>query len=127
MTVMNKRNFNIHGNVAPEREALETVYFEGKRPLFSAPGHHIGQFFADLERLHRPETVLHDYEAVHGFLHELTTYLEKSAAFFLDQVIDDPFPGYEVRQRRVTKILPGHAMMAMAEGLRYDDDLRVTW
>ena len=95
--------------------------------MFSAPGHHIGQFFADLERLHSPETVLHDYEAVHGFLHELTTYLEKSAAFFLDQVIDDPFPGYEVRQRRVTKILPGHAMMAIAKGIRYDDDLRVTW
>lgn len=127
MTVMNKRNFNIHGNVAPEREALETVYFEGKRPLFSSAGHHVGQFFADLERMHDPATVLHDYEAVHGFLHELTTYLEEYAAYFLDQVIDDPFPGYEVRARRVTKILPNHVMVAMALGLRYDDELRVEW
>ena len=65
MTVMNKRNFNIHGNVDPEREAVETVYFEGKRPLFAEAGHHLGRFFANLERLHRPDVVIEDYEAVH--------------------------------------------------------------
>lgn len=127
MTIMNKRNFNVHGNVAPEREALETVYFEGTRPLFATPGHHLGQFFADLERTHSPTTVLHDYEAVHGFLHQLTTYLQENAAFFFEQVINDPFPGYEVRQRRVTRILPDTVMMAMPGGIRCDDELRIVW
>jgi hypothetical protein len=127
MTVMNKRNFNIHGNVDPEREAVETVYFEGKRPLFAKAGHHVGRFFADLERLHRPDVVVEDYEAVHAFLHELTTYLNKMALEFFENVIDDPFPGWETRQRKVTRILPDHVMMAMMEGVRYDDDLRVAW
>jgi len=127
MTVMNKRNFNIHGNVDPEREAVETVYFEGKRPLFAEAGHHLGRFFADLERLHRPDVILEDYEAVHAFLHELTTHLNKVARTFLEAVIDDPFPGFETRQRKVTRILPNHVMMAMTGGLRYDDDLRVAW
>ena len=31
MRVMNARNFNIHGNIDPLREKIETVYFEGKR------------------------------------------------------------------------------------------------
>lgn len=127
MTVINKRNFAIHGNVDPAAEVIETVYFEGRRPLFAEAGHHVGRFFADLERLHRPAVVVEDYEAVHAFLHELTTYLNRQTADFLDKVIDDPFPGYETRQRRVTRILPDQVVMAMMGGMRYDDDLRVTW
>jgi hypothetical protein len=34
MRVTNLRNFALHGNVDPVREQLETVYFEGRRPLF---------------------------------------------------------------------------------------------
>ncbi|NMN59364.1 hypothetical protein FHT36_003274 [Xanthobacter sp. SG618] len=127
MSVMNKRNFNIHGNVDPEREAIETIYFEGRRPLYSESGHHIGRFFADLENLHRPDVVIYDYEAVHAFLHELTTYLTPSVAFFLSNVIDDPYPGFETRQKRVTRILPNQLMMGVFGQLRYDDDLRVSW
>lgn len=127
MSVMNKRNFNIHGNVDPEREALETVYFEGTRPLFAEAGHHLGRFFADLEQLHRPDVVVQDYEAAHAFLHELTTYVEPQFQAFLANVVDDPFPGFELRQKRVTRILPDHVMMMIPQGMRYDDDLRVTW
>lgn len=127
LTVMNKRNFAIHGNVDPEREAMETVYFEGKRPLFVETGHHLGRFFADLERLHRPDVVVADYEAVHGFLHELTTYLEPKVREFFEAIIDDPFPGYETRLKRVTRILPDQVMMAMMQGQRFDDDLKVPW
>ena len=35
--VMDKRNHVIHGNIDPEREQTEIVYFEGKRPLFREP------------------------------------------------------------------------------------------
>ncbi|MCI3131945.1 hypothetical protein [Phenylobacterium aquaticum] len=127
MTVMNKRNFAIHGNVDPEAEAIETVYFEGRRPLFVEAGHHVGRFFADLERLHRPAVVVEDYETVHAFFHELTTYLDPPTAEFLDNVIDDSFPGFEIKQRRVTRILPDQVVIAVMAGMRYDDDLRVTW
>ena len=33
--VMDKRNHEIHGNIDPEREKIEVVYFDNKRPLFS--------------------------------------------------------------------------------------------
>jgi hypothetical protein len=38
LRVMNKRNFAVHGNIDPVREQMQTVYFEGKRPLFADPG-----------------------------------------------------------------------------------------
>src|SRR5579864_413206 len=41
--VMDKRNHSIHGNCNPEREQIELVYFEGKRPLFKEAGDHIGK------------------------------------------------------------------------------------
>jgi hypothetical protein len=34
MRVVNKRNFALHGNVDPIAERIETIYFEGRRPLF---------------------------------------------------------------------------------------------
>ncbi len=46
--IMDKRNHVIHGNCDPEAEQVEQVYFDGRRPLFSEPGDHIGKFFAAL-------------------------------------------------------------------------------
>lgn len=125
--VMDKRNFVIHGNVDPVRDQIETVYFEGKRPLFSTGGDHILKFFDHQERLNAPEEVISDYEAVHLFLYEITTYLTPDYKFFFDQVINDPYPGYEVYKKRVTKILPNHNMVALMPGMRFDHDLNVNW
>lgn len=43
--VMDKRNFAIHGNIDPIKEQIETVYFEGKRPLFVDGGDNILKLF----------------------------------------------------------------------------------
>src|SRR3954451_16687670 len=45
LRVMNARNFVIHGNVDPVRDAIETVYFEGKVPISAANGNHILKLF----------------------------------------------------------------------------------
>ena len=34
--VIDKRNHEIHGNIDPEREKIEIVYFDNKRPLFDS-------------------------------------------------------------------------------------------
>ena len=60
--IMDKRNNAIHGNCDPERERLESVYFDGKRPLFADPGDHIGKLLETLERQHDPATVVKDYD-----------------------------------------------------------------
>jgi hypothetical protein len=125
--VMDKRNFAIHGNVDPVREQIETVYFEGRRPLFADGGDTIVKFFEHQEQINAPQNVIADYEAVLLFLVVLTEHLSPRSKWFFEQVIDDPFPGYELRKKRVTKILPNHEVMALMPKLRYDDDLNVTW
>lgn len=65
--VMDKRNFAIHGNVDPVREQIETVYFEGKRPIFFDGGDNILKLFDHLETINSPTQVIADYEAVHLF------------------------------------------------------------
>ena len=127
LRVMNGRNFAIHGNVDPVRETVETVYFEGKVPIFAENGDHILKLFQHLEAISAPQDVIRDYEAVHEFLVELQDLLAPRYREFFRHVIDDPYPGYEVKAKRVTKILPGHNAAMMFPNEKYDDELNVTW
>jgi len=127
MRVMNSRNFAIHGNVDPVREQIETVYFEGNRPLFADGGDNILKVLEHMEQINRPSDVIRDYEAAHGFLHEITTYLSPQSQGFFAEVMADPYPGYEVRKNRVGCILPDYSLSTYLEGLRYDDELNVDW
>jgi len=103
------------------------VYFDGRRPLFSEPGHNVERFFEHLEAINRPQEVVKDYEEVHGFLSEIADCLEPKTRAFFDQVIDDAYPGYEVRKRRATRILPDHLATGFMQGTRYDDELTIEW
>ncbi|MEI4481165.1 MULTISPECIES: hypothetical protein [unclassified Phyllobacterium] len=85
------------------------------------------KIFEHLETINTPRAVVADYEAVHLFLVEITEYLTTPHRGFFEEVIDDPFPGYEVHKKGVTKILPNHNMAAAMQGVRYDDDLAVVW
>ena len=106
---------------------MEVVYFEGTRPLFAEPGSHVMHFFEKLEALHKPNEAIKDYEDVHAFLLEISLSLEPRTRNFFDHVINDPFPGYELKAKRVTKILPGVLSTFFLQGLRYDDQLHVEW
>lgn len=125
--VMDKRNFALHGNIDPMREQLETVYFEGKRPLFADGGEHAIKALEQRSKLYEADEVIADYEATHLFLAELASYLAPPFQTFFDHVIGDQFPGYEVKQKRVTRLFPDQVVQALMPGLRYDDDLKVDW
>ncbi len=125
--VMDKRNFAIHGNVDPVREQIETVYFEGKMPIFVNNGDHILSFFTQQELIADPAQTLADYEAVHLFLAEVMDCLDLRSLEYMRVLSEDPYPGYEVNMKRVTKILPGHNVATRFKGMRFDDDLKVKW
>ncbi|URK87239.1 hypothetical protein LP421_26940 [Rhizobium sp. RCAM05350] len=93
--------------------------------FFSEGGANALKFFEQLEIINAPAQVIADYEAVHLFLLEITEHLTKSCREFFKHVIDDPYPGYQVHKKRVTKILPNHNVDALMPRLRYDDDLNV--
>lgn len=127
MRVVDKRNYALHGNVDPLKDKIEVVYFDGRRPLFSTPGHNIERFFEHLEFVNDPQSVISDYEATHAFLLEILECMNDRFKNVVWQVIDDSYPGYEVKKRRVTKILPSHVVTGFIQGTRYDDELNVTW
>ncbi len=70
---------------------------------------------------------MNDYESVHLFLLEIADCLGVRFRSFFDQVISDAYPGFEVKKRRVTRILPDHMMMGFFDGMRFDDELDVDW
>ena len=74
--IIDKRNHSIHGNIDPEREQIEVIYFEGKRTLFKEPGDHIVKRLEAPLRQYSPEQILKDYDDTHLFLHSLGNCLE---------------------------------------------------
>lgn len=125
--IIDKRNFALHGNVDPIRESIETVFFDGKRPLFSVPGHNIEKLFEHIEAVNKPRELVAEYEAVHIFLAEIADCLSSRHKTFFSQVINDGYPGYEVKKQRTTRILPDHVITGFTQGMRCDDELNVNW
>jgi hypothetical protein len=68
-----------------------------------------------------------DYEGVHMFLIEITECLTPRHRAFFDAVITDAYPGYEVKKKRVTRILPDEVVMGLFPDMKYDDQLAVEW
>jgi hypothetical protein len=125
--VMDKRNHAIHGNCDPEREKIELVYFEGTRPLFTKSGDHLGKFFEALECQYEPNTVIKDYEDTHAFLSDILACLTPGLAEEVRTIIEDPYPGYDIDRKKMGSLLPHHVVGGSLQGLRYDDELAVTW
>lgn len=121
--IMDKRNNSIHANIDPISEQIETVYFEGTRPLYKDSGDHIGKVFETLERQHQPHIVMKDYEDVHIFLHDIVGHLVPEAQLSFWRIMEDNYPGYDVNRKKVGTLFPKHAVMGMLEGIRYDDEL----
>lgn len=121
--VMDKRNHNIHGNSDPEKEQLETVYFEGTRPLFKDPGDHIAKFLEARERQYQPEIVIKEYEDTHTFLSEIISCLDPTLVDAFRRIIEDEHPGYDVRRKKMGGLFPNYVAVGAMQGMRYDDEL----
>ena len=125
--VMDKRNDIIHGNANPAAEQLETVYFEGKRPLYEVPGDNIGKFWEAKERQYQPAQVIQRYIDVYAFLLDIVARLKVSqiAGFWL--VMEDSHPGYDLKRRIKGRLFPDQVVVGSVNNLRYDDELPVDW
>jgi hypothetical protein len=124
--IMDRRNHAIHGNIDPIRERLETVYFQGKVPIFTETGDHIGRYFDAMERQYAPQRVIDDYINTHSFLIEIMRNLEPTIGYQIWRVLEDPYPGYDARRQRTGILFPNYVVSGYL-GLRYDDELEVEW
>jgi len=127
MTIVNRRNFALHGNVDPVREPIEVVYFEERRPLFVQAGNSVELLFDYMEAQANPTALLVEYEQLHGFLVAMTDCLVPRNKRFFEQVISDAYPGFRVDLRRPTRLFPDHYVWSGIPETRYDDQLDVEW
>jgi hypothetical protein len=125
--VMDKRNHAIHGNIDPEREQIEVVYFEGRRPLFKEQGDHIAKRLDAQVRQYEPEVVIQDYEDTHLFLVSITDYLGPKLRKDFWHLMEDPYPGYDSARKIAGGLLPETTSIGHLQGVRYDDELAVSW
>ena len=102
---MDRRNHVIHGNIDPQREQIEIVYFEGKRPLFEEQGDHIAKHFEALAKQREPEKVIKDYEETYEFLVSVADCLEPSVKSDFWRIMEAQYPGYDLG-RRIRRPLP---------------------
>jgi hypothetical protein len=123
-SVVNKRNDIIHGNVDPVRDALEIVYFDGKRPLYKSGGDRIRQHWLRLLDQYKPAEVIADYLATHEFIIEIINHLQPAFRRSLSLVMEDTQPGWDNRRKILGRLFPGHVATTVFEGSRYDWQLR---
>lgn len=122
--VMDHRNNRIHGNIRPETDYFEIVYFDGTIPVYPVGGDHIAAFFQGLERQNDPQGVITDYENVHAFQAYLLSCLNDTARHLIETLADDPYPGWRKATQRCGHLFPDHIVTSVFEGIRYDDELR---
>ena len=122
---MNRRNDIIHGNVDPVRDALEVVYFHGKRPLYKVGGDRIRQHWKRLIGRYRPQQVVDDYLATHAFILDILDHMTPGARRVIEMVMEDTQPGWDNRRKITGRLFPDHVVTTVFEGMRYNWQLEV--
>lgn len=121
--IMDHRNKRIHGNIMPETDAFEIVYFDGTIPVYPVGGNHLAAFFEGLERQNDPQGVVADYENVHAFQSYLLSCLDDTARELIQTLAEDPYPGWRKDKQRCGHLFPDYVVTGVFEGTRYDDEL----
>ena len=122
LQVVARRNDLIHGNVDPVRDAVEIVYFDGKKPLYQAGGDRITMFWRGVVEQYRPAQVLDDYLATHACIVEVMLHMEPAYRRSIELVLSDTQPGWDDARQTIGKLFP-ETLTNSYFGLRYDSDL----
>lgn len=123
-SVVNKRNDIIHGNVDPVRDAVDVVYFHGKRPLFRTGGDRLAQHWRRLLEQYKPREVADDYLATHEFILEIMDHLIPPVRNELHMLLRDTQPGWDNSRRRMGRLFPDVVATVTFDEMFYDWQLK---
>lgn len=124
--VMARRNQTLHGNIDPQKDTIETVYFDGYTPLFEMGADPV------LEHLRKQETVfdvtgtLERYHAVHAFCYYLLQLIDQKARPAVERFVEQSTFGYDPARKKPGQLFPAHEV-AMIAPMTFDDELDVDW
>ncbi|WP_243265229.1 hypothetical protein [Sulfitobacter sp. DSM 110093] len=124
--VMDRRNHNLHGNVDPGKDAIETVYFDKFTPLYEAGADPILELFKKKEAVFDIGGVLARYHDVHTFFFYVLGLLKEKSRSEIEMMMEQSTFGYDVSRDRPGVLFPSHEVMMLLP-LKYDDELKVEW
>ncbi len=122
--IVNRRNDIMHGNVDPVRDATEIIYFDGKRPLYTAGADRIVYLWESLLRQYNPDQVLSDYLTAHEFMGEIIDHMTPNYRDTMRMVMQESQPGWDDKRKKLGILFPDRVHMTNYEGLRHDSDLQ---
>lgn len=124
--VMDRRNHNLHGNIDPGKDAIETVYFDNFTPLYERGADPILELFKNKEAIFDVAGVLARYHDVHAFLIYVLGLIEEKPRAEIKMMMEESTFGYDVSRERPGRLFSSLEVM-MLMPLKYDDELNVDW
>ena len=124
--LMDRRNRVLHGNIDPNGDAIETVYFDRVTPLFETGADLYLELFRKKEELFDIAGVLSRYHDAHTFFVYVLGLLEENTRAGMEMIIADGEIGFDAARGIVGRLFPSHEV-GMLMPQMYDDELKVTW
>lgn len=124
--VMDRRNHNLHGNIDPVKDAIETVFFDKFTPLYEKGADPIIELFRKKESVFDIPGVIGRYEDVHLFFNYVLGLMEKKAREEIEMIMSDGTFGYDAFRNKIGRLFSEREVM-MLMPLDYDDELSVVW
>jgi len=124
--VMDRRNHNLHGNIDPAKDAIETVYFDNFTPLFQKGADPILELFRKKESVFDVPGVLRRYQDVHSFFHYVLGLIEEKPRAVIEMLMSDETFGYDASRNRAGRLFSEFEVMMILPH-NYDDELKVDW
>lgn len=124
MTLMNRRNFLLHGNVDPKFQKFEVMYFDKDIPLADDNKDFANFILTKSLAGAEPAAIFEGVEAVEGVLSQVLECLEPNTAHQLTILMNESIPGWNGATSRTGILLPktmvdGVFVTASPDGKKY--------
>lgn len=109
-SIMNIRNEMLHGNVNPNTNHFDTVYFDDRTPLFAKFTNLAFDSYLASQTGIEYRTLLKRYESIQNFISYVLSCLELNAAKVIKDMLDEPYPGWNPKTKRLGKLFSDKAI-----------------
>lgn len=107
-TLMNNRNDLLHGNIDPKKLVFETVYFDGRIPLFNDYRNFSFYSYEASIRNVTPDLATGDYQIVQDLIAYILVCLEDKIREEVMRFMETKDPGWNEADKRPGVLFPDH-------------------
>lgn len=113
MTLMNRRNFLLHGNVDPKFQKFEVMYFDKDIPLTKDNKDYANFILKKLLTGTEPATIYEGIEAVQGIISQVLECLKPDFSRQLTILMNENMPGWNEATSRIGVLIPENMVDAV--------------